>query len=99
MQPGIFRLVSDEEELRAEISVRLAIARRAAGLTLEELGIAVGAGPGAPAQQVAYRLTAKPPAAWVRLRKACDALGVSADWLTGEGPRLPAGAVKSTDRQ
>lgn len=70
----------------------MGIARQAAGLTLEDLGKLLGAAEGDPARQVAYRLTSKPPAAWVRLRKTCEVLGVSADWLLGAGPRLPTSA-------
>jgi len=88
LSPAIFGLVT-EDELRKEITIRLGIARQAAGLTLADLGKLLGAPEGDPARQLAYRLSSKPPAAWVRLRKACEALGVSADWLLGAGPRLP----------
>lgn len=82
----------DEAELREEISIRLGIARAAAGLSLEDLGKLLGS-EGDAARQFAYRLSSRPPAAWLKLRRACVVLGVSADWLLGAGPRLPSSTI------
>jgi len=78
-----------DDEVREEISLRLGIARQAAGLTLEEFGQLLGSPEGDPSRQVAYRMSRKPPAAWIKLFRTCEVLGVSADWLLGAGPRLP----------
>lgn len=71
-----------------EIATRIELARRAAGLTQEEVGARLGYR-GTSARQMGHALEHKPPAAWVRLALLADTLGVSADWLLGRVPRFP----------
>lgn len=68
---------------------RVALARKSADLTQEELGALLGY-KGTSARQMVHQLeSGRIPAAWLRLRALSKALDISADWLLGDGETLP----------
>jgi len=88
---GLLR--SDTE---AHIGTAIFQARQTTGTTQAELGRLLGLGGAAGRQTVGKYEAGKVPSAWLRLRTASIALDVSADYLLGDGVRLPRRHVLPT---